>query len=128
MWREISFKLLLAPSCGPADDTSSDDDDHNTSNVLLLLCADALIAPVLLAGLSDLDELKVALGCRLALDVFNIAQQDYPVADQEPVICDPWPAALRGLLVHQPSARVDAPVSRLGSLADSDFCEGFMQA
>ena len=77
------------------DDTSSDDDDHNTSNGPLLLCADALIAPVRLAGLTDVDELKVALGCRFALDVFTIAQQDYPVPDQEPVICDPGPAAWR---------------------------------
>ena len=50
------------------DDTSSDD-DHNTSNAFL--CADHLIAPVLHAGLTDVDELKVALGCRIALDVFS---------------------------------------------------------
>ena len=49
------------------DDTSSDDDVHNTSNTFFLLCADALIA--------DMDELKVALGCRFALDVFTIIQQ-----------------------------------------------------
>ena len=35
----------------------------------LLLCTDALIALVLLAGLTDVDELMVALGCRFALDV-----------------------------------------------------------
>ena len=49
-------------------DTSSDDGEHNTSNTLLLLFADALIAPVLLTGLSDVDELMVALGCMFALD------------------------------------------------------------
>ena len=38
--------------------------------------ADALIAPVLLAGVTDLDELKVALGCTFTLDVFNIIQQE----------------------------------------------------
>ena len=50
------------PCC---DDTSSDDDEHNTDNTLLLLFADAHIAPALLAGLSEVDELKIALGCRL---------------------------------------------------------------
>ena len=68
------------------DDTSSDD-VHNTSNTFLLLCAD-LIAPVLQAGLTEVDELKVVLGCRFALDVFTI-QQDYLMTDQEPVISDP---------------------------------------
>ena len=53
------------------DDTSSDDDDHYTSNSFLLLCADALIASVLLAGLAEVDELKVSLGCRFALHVFH---------------------------------------------------------
>ena len=42
---------------------------------------------LLLAGLSDVDELKVALDCRFALDVFTIAQQDnYP---RRPRSCDP---------------------------------------
>ena len=52
---------MVAACC---DDTSSDD-DHNASNILLLLCAD-LIELVLLAGLSDVDELMAALGCRFA--------------------------------------------------------------
>ena len=52
------------------EDTSYDD-DHNTSNALLLLCANALIAPVLLAGLSDVVELKVVVGW-FALDVFTV--------------------------------------------------------
>ena len=47
-------------------DYSSDDDDHNTSNTLLLLCADAFIAPALFVGLSDVDELMVALSCRFS--------------------------------------------------------------
>ena len=67
------------------DDTSSDDDEHNTSNSFLLLCADALIAPMLLSGLSDVDELMVALGCRFALDVFTIAQQGRPFAEPAPL-------------------------------------------
>ena len=63
------------------DDTSSDDDEHNTSNTLLLLFADALTVPVLLTGLSDVDELMVALQRRFALDIFTIAQQDWPHPD-----------------------------------------------
>ena len=41
----------------------------------------SLIALVLLAGLTDVDELMVALECRFALDVFIVAQQDFPLAD-----------------------------------------------
>ena len=61
-----SYKLVRAPPapCAGVDDTSSDDDEHNTDNNLLLLIADADIAPALLAGLSDVDELHMALGCR----------------------------------------------------------------
>ena len=43
------------------DDTSSDD-EHNTDNTLLLF-GDAYIAPALLAGLSEVDALMIALGC-----------------------------------------------------------------
>ena len=71
-----------------------DDDDHNTSNAFLLLCADALVGLVVLAGLTDLDELKVALGCRFALDVFTIIPQDHTVVDQEPVDLRPLACGL----------------------------------
>ena len=71
------------------DDTSSDDDEHNTNNTLLLLFADAYIAPALLAGLSEVDELMIALGCRFALDIFTIAQQDRPPLDPVPLPLDP---------------------------------------
>ena len=74
-------------ACG--DGTSSDDDEHNTSNAFLLLSTESLIA------LTDGDELKVALGCRVALDVFTVAQQDYPLADQGSLICGPGPALWR---------------------------------
>ena len=70
------------PCC---DDTSSDDDEHNTDNPLLLLFADADIAPALLAGLSDVDVLYIALGCRFALDIFTVAQQYRPLPDLEPL-------------------------------------------
>ena len=69
------------PCC---DDTSSDDDERNTDNALLLLFADAYIAPALLAGLFDVDELYIAFGCRVALDILTIAQQDRHSPDPEP--------------------------------------------
>ena len=71
------------------DDTSSDDGEHNTSNALLLLIADALIAPVLLAGLSDVDELMVALGCMFALDFLSVAQQERPPSEPDLLAHDP---------------------------------------
>ena len=63
-------------TCGD-DLLSSDEEEHNTDNPLLLLVADSLIAPVILSGLSDVDELMVALGCRFAMDLFSIAQHDW---------------------------------------------------
>ena len=74
------------PCC---DDTSSDDDEHNTGNTLPLFFADAYVAPALLASLSEVDELNMALGCRFALDIFTIAQQDRPSPDTVPLPLDP---------------------------------------
>ena len=70
------------------EDISSDDDDHNTGNSLLLLCAHALVAPVLPSGMSEADELLVALTCRFAVDVFTVIQQDYPAAAQDATLSD----------------------------------------
>ena len=78
------------------DDTSSDDDQQR------------LLAPVrgrshracLACWATELDELKVALGCRFALDVLTIIQQDYATADQEPL--RPWARGL--VLTSQPPA------------------------
>ena len=78
--------MPMWPCC---DDTSSDDDEHNTDNTLPLLFADAFIAAALLAGLSEVDELKMALGCRFALDIFTVAQQDRPSPDPVPLPLDP---------------------------------------
>ena len=83
------------------------DDDHNTSNALLLLCAHALVAPVLLSGMTEADELVVALTCLFALDVFTIIQQDYSAAAQDSTLSD-----------FEPSARVDVDAPPLGPLAD----------
>ena len=65
----FSVSSLLQPSYVPH--TSSDDDEHNTDNYFLLLFADVDIAPALLAGLSEVDVLYIALGCRFALDIFD---------------------------------------------------------
>ena len=73
---------------------TSDDDEHNTSHALLLLLADVDIAPVLLSGLSDGDELIFALGCRFASDVFTAAQKDRPLPVPTPLARDPRPRAL----------------------------------
>ena len=66
------------PCC---DYTSSDDDEHNTDNNFLLLFADVDITPSLPGGL---DALRIALGCRFALDIFTISQQSSPTPDLEP--------------------------------------------
>ena len=60
------------PCC---DITSSDDDEHNTDNNFLLLFADVAITPTLLEGLTEVDVLHIALGCRFALDIFTISQR-----------------------------------------------------
>ena len=59
------------PCC---DFTSSDDDEHNTDTNFLLLFADIGIMPTLLDGLTDVDVLHIALGCRFALDIFAVSQ------------------------------------------------------
>ena len=74
------------PCC---DFTSSDDDDHNTDSNFLLLFADVGITPTLLEGLTEVDVLHIALGCRFALDIFTISQQHLPTLDHEPLPHDP---------------------------------------
>ena len=63
------MSLAAAVPCGPAVTcTSSDDDEHNTDSNFLLLFADVGIMPTLLEGLTEVDVLHIALGCRFALD------------------------------------------------------------
>ena len=76
----------MCPCC---DFTSSDDDEHNTDNNCLLLLADIAITPTLLEGLSEVDVLHTALGCRFALDIFTISQQLSPTPVHEPLPHDP---------------------------------------
>ena len=59
------------PCC---DFTSSDDDEHNTDSNFLLLFSDIGIMPTLLDGLTDVDVLHIALGCRFALDILTVSQ------------------------------------------------------
>ena len=60
----------MCPCC---DITSSDDDEHNTDSNFLLLFADVGIMPTLLEGLTEVDVLHIALGCRFALDIFTVS-------------------------------------------------------
>ena len=69
------------PCC---DFISSDDDEHNTDNLLLF-------AEI---GLSEIDVLHIALGCRFALDMFTISQQLSLTRDHEPLPHDPEFASL----------------------------------
>ena len=76
--RGFSFKLAPALPSGLAATTLLPMTTSTTHNTLLLLSADAHVALAPLAGLSEVDELMIALGCRFALDIFTIAQQDRP--------------------------------------------------
>ena len=76
----------MLPCC---DFTSSDDDEHNTVNNFLLLFADIAVTPILLEGLTEVDVLHIALGCRFAPDIFTVSQQLSPTPDPEPLPYDP---------------------------------------
>ena len=84
------------------DFTSSDDDGHNTDNNFLLLFADVGITTTLLEGLSEVDVLHIALGCRFALDIFTISQHHSPTLDHEPLPRDPEFATLGAWVLHTP--------------------------
>ena len=73
------------PCC---DFTSSDDDEHNTDNNFFLLFVDVGITPTLLEGLTEVDVLKKAIGCRFALDIFTISQQYSLTPDHVPTPLD----------------------------------------
>ena len=73
------------PCC---DITSSDDDEHNTDCIFLLLFADIGIVPTLLDGLTDVDVLHIALGCRFALDIFTVSQHCSSALEHEPLPYD----------------------------------------
>ena len=70
-----SRSRAMWPCC---DFTSSDDDEHNTDNKFLLLFADVGITPNLLEGLTEVDVLHMALGCRFAL-AFSRFRRNIPL-------------------------------------------------
>ena len=81
--RKKASRPRLARHVACCDDTTSNDDEHNTDNSALLLFGHALVAPVLLSGLSVTHELLVSLTCRFALEILTIIPQDYSVAAEE---------------------------------------------
>ena len=85
----FSLKTAAAVPCGPAATSPSDDDEHNTDSNFLLLFADVGITPTLLEGLTEVDVLHIALGCRFALDIFTISQRHSRTPDPEPLSHDP---------------------------------------
>ena len=86
----FSLKAAAAVPCGPAETSPRfDDDEHNTDSNFLLLFADVGITPTLLEDLTEVVVLHMALGCRLALDIFTISQQFSPTPDHEPLPHDP---------------------------------------
>ena len=54
--------------------------EHNTDNNFLLLFADVGMTPTLLEGLTEVDVLHIALGCRFALDIFFDFAASFPYA------------------------------------------------
>ena len=75
----FSLKPTAAVPCGPCCDfTSSDDDEHNTDKHFLLLFADVDITPTLLEGLTEVDVLHIALGCRFRSGYFSRFRCNFP--------------------------------------------------
>ena len=64
---KFSVKLSLASPCGPAATTPRLMTTNTTPATLSCFCVPTV------------DELMVATECRFALDVFIVAQQDYPI-------------------------------------------------
>ena len=107
------------PCC---DITSSDDDEHNTHSNFLLLFVDVDITPTLLEGLTEVDVLHIALGCRFALDIFTISQQHSPTPDHEPLPHDPEFVTFCALAPHK------RYVCHVGQLARTTFISVFLHS
>ena len=65
-----------------------------TLTTISFLFADIAITPTLFEGLTEVDVLHIALGCRFALDIFTISPQLSPTPDHEPLPHDPEFATL----------------------------------
>ena len=83
---QARYSGAMWPCC---DSTSSDDDEHNTDSNFLLLFADIGIMPNLLDGLTDVDVLHIALGCRFALDILTVSQHYSSALELDPLPDDP---------------------------------------
>ena len=87
--QRFQFHAYRSRAMWPCCDFSSfDDDEHNTDNNFLLLFADVEITTTLLEGLSEVDALHMALGCRFALNIFTISQQYSHTPVHEPISLD----------------------------------------
>ena len=59
------------------------------STTLLILFADVGITPTLLEGLTEVDVLHIALGCRFALDILTVSQHYSSALELDPLPDDP---------------------------------------
>ena len=86
----FSLKAAAAVPCDPAVTSPRPTMTSTTLiAILLLLFADVGITPILLEGLTEVDVLHIALGCRFALDIFTISQRHSPTPVHEPLPHDP---------------------------------------
>ena len=86
----FSLKAAAAVPCGPAVTSPR---PTMTSTTLIAISSSCLgdvgITPTLLEGLTEVDVLRIALGCSFALDIFTISQQYSSRPDHEPLLHDP---------------------------------------
>ena len=85
----FSLKPTAAVPCGRAVTSPRPTMTSTTLTIISFLFADVGITPTLLEGLTEIDVLHIALGCRLALGIFTISQQHSPTPDHEPLAHDP---------------------------------------
>ena len=85
----FSLKTAAAVPCGPAVTSPHLTMTSTTLTAISSFFADTGIMPTLLEGLTDVDVLHIALGCRFALDIFTISQQYSPATVHEPLPHDP---------------------------------------
>ena len=83
---QARYSGTMWPCC---DFTSSGDDEHNAESSFLLLFVDIGITPTLLDGLTDVDVLHIALGCRFTLDILTVSQHYSSNLELGPLPGDP---------------------------------------
>ena len=88
--------MLVAELCGPAATAPRLTTTSTTLTTIYYSCSlTSTLRQPLLASLSEVDVLCIALGCRLALVIFTASQQYCPSPDLEP---PPFEAVLEPLL------------------------------